>query len=148
MAVAADPEHGIEAKTAIVALSQGDVIVNVERGEVKTAVYGGSNVNGVLEKDATVKLIGGTIGSDWGETPPNPLPDVVFGGGKGAPTLVNGNVTVNVGTKSNAEPPATPTYTGTAIIHGNIYGGSALGNRIRMFTSMAEKLMVMSLAVV
>ena len=109
----------------IVALSQGDVIVNVERGEVKTAVYGGSNVNGVLQKDATVTLIGGTIGSDWGETPPNPLPDVVFGGGKGAPTLVNGNVTVNVGTKSNAEPPV---YTGTASIYGNVYGGGALGN--------------------
>ena len=139
VAVAADPEHGIEAKTAIVALSQGDVIVNVERGEVKTAVYGGSNVNGVLEKDATVKLIGGTIGSDWGETPPNPLPDVVFGGGKGAPTLVNGNVTVNVGTKSNAEPPATPTYTGTAIIHGNIYGGSALGNTNKTSSSDKEE---------
>ena len=125
VAVAADPEHGIEAKTAIVALSQGDVIVNVEGGLVKTAVFGGSNVNGVLKKDATVTLIGGTIGSDWGETPPNPLPDVVFGGGKGEPTLVNGNVTVNVGTKSNAEPPV---YTGTATIYGNVYGGGALGN--------------------
>ena len=125
VAVAADPEHGIEAKTAIVALSQGDVIVNVEGGLVKTAVFGGSNVNGVLKKDATVTLIGGTIGSDWGETPPNPLPDVVFGGGKGEPTLVNGNVTVNVGTKSNAEPPV---YTGTATIYGHVYGGGALGN--------------------
>ena len=80
---------------AIVAENQGNTTVNVEGGTVETAVYGGSNVNGVLKKDATVTLIGGTIGSDWGETPPNPLPDVVFGGGKGAPTLVNGNVTVN-----------------------------------------------------
>ena len=111
-----------------VALSQGDVIVNVERGAVKTAVYGGSNVNGVLKKDATVTLIGGTIGSDWGGTPPNPLPDVVFGGGKGAPTLVNGNVTVNVGTMTPATPPAVPTYTGNATIHGHVYGGGELGN--------------------
>ena len=74
---------------AIVALNQGNTFVNIEGGTVETAVYGGSNVNGVLEKNDTVTIIGGTIGSDWGETPPNPLPDVVFGGGYGAPTLVN-----------------------------------------------------------
>ena len=120
VAVAADPEHDIEAKSAIVALNQGNTTVNVESGLVKTAVYGGSNVNGVLEKDATVTLVGGFIGNS--ESPNN---DVVFGGGYGAPTLVNGNVTVNVGTKSDAVPPV---YAGAATIYGHVYGGGALGN--------------------
>ena len=121
--VAADPGNSIEAKDAIVAENQGNATINVEGGTVKTAVYGGSNVNGVLKKDATVTLIGGTIGDSE-----NPNNDVVFGGGKGAPTLVNGNVTVNVGTMTPATPPAVPTYTGTATIYGHVYGGGALGN--------------------
>ena len=111
-----------DAVPAIVAENQGNTTVNIEGGQVKTAVYGGSNVNGVLTKDAVVTIIGGTVGT----TPmPTPLPDVVFGGGKGEPTLVNGDVTVNIGTKSDAEPAV---YTGAATIHGNVYGGSALGN--------------------
>lgn len=111
-----------DAVPAIVAENQGNTTVNIEGGQVKTAVYGGSNVNGVLTKDAVVTIIGGTVGT----TPmPTPLPDVVFGGGKGKPTLVNGDVTVNIGTKSDAEPAV---YTGAATIHGNVYGGSALGN--------------------
>ena len=100
----------------IVALSQGNVLVNVEGGTVKTAVYGGSNINGVLQKDATVTLIGGTVGDSG-----NPNNDVVFGGGKGAPTLVNGDVTVNVGEEGQN------VATG-ATIHGHVYGGGALGN--------------------
>ena len=100
----------------IVALSQGNVLVNVEGGTVKTAVYGGSNINGVLQKDATVTLIGGTVGDSG-----NPNNDVVFGGGKGAPTLVNGDVTVNVGEEGQ------DVATG-ATIHGHVYGGGALGN--------------------
>ena len=123
VAVAADPGNNIEAKSAIVAENQGNTTINVEGGLVKTAVYGGSNVNGVLKKDATVTLIGGTVGDSE-----NQNRDVVFGGGFGAPTLVNGNVTVNVGTMTPATPPAVPTYTGNATIHGHVYGGGALGN--------------------
>ena len=123
VAVAADPGNSIAAKPAIVAENQGNTTINVEGGLVKTAVYGGSNVNGVLKKDATVTLIGGTVGDSE-----NQNRDVVFGGGKGAPTLVNGNVTVNVGTMTPATPPAVPTYTGNATIHGHVYGGGALGN--------------------
>ena len=121
--VAADPEHSIVAKSAIVAENQGETTVNVEGGLVKTAVYGGSNVNGVLKKNSTVTLIGGTVGDSEDQDK-----DVVFGGGKGAPTLVNGNVTVNVGTMTPSTPPATPTYAGTATIYGHVYGGGALGN--------------------
>ena len=111
------------ATPAIAAQNLEDATINVEGGTVLTAVYGGSNVNGVLKKNATVTLIGGTVGDSE-----NPNNDVVFGGGKGAPTLVNGNVTVNVGTMTPATPPAVPTYTGTATIYGHVYGGGALGN--------------------
>ena len=105
-----------EAKPAIVAKNFGATTVNMEGGAVKKAVYGGSNVNGVLQQDATVTLIGGTVGDSE-----NPNKDVVFGGGKGAPTLVNGNVTVNVGEEGQN------VATG-ATIHGHVYGGGELGN--------------------
>ena len=104
----------------IAAQSFGNVTVTVAGGTVGTAVYGGSNANGVLKKNSTVTITGGTVG-----TVANPITDAVFGGGFGEPTLVEGNVTVNIGTKSNDE---TPVYTGTATINGNIYGGGALGN--------------------
>ena len=90
--------------------------MTVEGGTVRTAVYGGANVNGVLQKDATVTMIGGTIGDSGA-----PNSDIVFGGGKGEPTLVNGNVTVNVGTQGQD-------ITTGATIYGHVYGGSALGN--------------------
>ena len=101
----------------------GPTSVNMEGGTVSTAVYGGSNVNGVLKDNAAVTITSGTIGTSGGD-----INDVVFGGGFGAPTLVNGNVTVNVGTMTPATPPAAPTYTGTAIVNGHVYGGGALGN--------------------
>ena len=113
--VAADPGNSIEAKTAIVAENQGNNTVNVEGGTVKAAVYGGANVNGVLTKDAIVKLIGGTVGDSQDQNR-----NVVFGGGFGAPTLVNGNVTVNVGEEGQTSAGAT--------IYGHVYGGGALGN--------------------
>ena len=101
----------------IAAMTFGNVTVSMEGGTVNTAVYGGSNANGVLKKDATVTITGGTVG-----TTASPINNVVFGGGKGEPTLVNGDVTVNIGTKSGE------VYTGTAVINGHVYGGSALGN--------------------
>ena len=109
-----------EAKPAIVAKNFGATTVNMEGGQVKTAVYGGSNVNGVLQQDATVTLIGGTVGDSE-----NQNRDVVFGGGKGAPTLVNGNVTVNIGREKTGEEPE---HVGTATIYGHVYGGGELGN--------------------
>ena len=105
----------------IAAKTFGNVTVTMEGGTVKTAVYGGSNVNGVLTKDATVTIIGGTVGTAWTTSAPDPLPNVVFGGGKGEPTQVNGNVTVNIGTEGQS-------IASGAAIYGNVYGGSALGN--------------------
>jgi hypothetical protein len=103
----------------IAAQNFGDAEISMEGGSVGDAIYGGANANGVLKADAEVTLLGGTIGTSWTTPAPDPLPDVVFGGGKGEPTLVNGSVLVNVGNS---------THTGTAAIYGNVYGGSALGN--------------------
>ena len=100
----------------------GNTEVNMTSGTVLEGIYGGCNAQGAIGGDAVVTLTGGTVGSDWGETPPSTLPDRVFGGGLGEPTLVNGNVTVNVGKL------AEDVRTGTAIVWGNVYGGSALGN--------------------
>ena len=103
-----------------VAKNFGPVTVTVEGGTVSMAVYGGANVNGVLERSDTVTITGGTIGTSGGD-----VKNAVFGGGYGEPTLVKGDVKVYIGTKSD-DP--TPVYTGTATIHGNVYGGGALGN--------------------
>jgi len=111
---------GQTSPSSIAAQNLGNTTVTISGGTVSTAVYGGSNANGVLKGDATVTITGGTVG-----TVATPVRDAVFGGGFGEPTLVEGNVTVNIGTKSNDE---TPVYTGTATINGNIYGGGALGN--------------------
>ena len=97
----------------------GSTTVNVNSGIVQNGVYGGCNAQGTIGGNTNVTLTGGTIGSNWSDATPNPLPDRVFGGGLGEPTLVNGNVTVNVGNSD---------YTGAATIWGNVYGGSALGN--------------------
>ena len=103
----------------------GSTEVNVNNGTVQNGVYGGCNAQGTIGGNTTVTLTGGTVGTAWGSPAPTTIPDVVFGGGLGEPTLVNGNVTVNVGTKSTD---ATPVYSGNASIYGNVYGGSALGN--------------------
>ncbi len=109
--------------SVIAAQNFGNTTINMEGGTVSTAIYGGANTNGVLKLDATINITGGTVGTtaNAGAAPA----DAVFGGGYGEPTLVNGNVTVNVGrekTGSEAD------HSGTAIIHGNVYGGGALGN--------------------
>ncbi len=111
---------GQTSPSSIAAQNLGNTTVTISGGSVATAVYGGSNANGVLKGNATVTITGGTVG-----TVADPITDAVFGGGFGEPTLVEGDVTVNIGTKSNDE---TPVYTGTATINGNIYGGGALGN--------------------
>ena len=122
---------GPPAVTAVAAQNFGNTTVNMEGGTA-SAVYGGANTNGVLKADATVIILGGTVGSNPGGGEPR---NVVFGGGYGQPTLVEGNVTVNVGTKSG-EPAV---YTGTGTIWGNVYGGGALGN---VNTSKPESVLV------
>ncbi|UKK47955.1 chitobiase/beta-hexosaminidase C-terminal domain-containing protein [Prevotella sp. E9-3] len=115
--------NGIVSQRVFGGGNEADVSTNsnvaMSGGTVLQGVYGGCNVQGVIGGDATVTITGGTIGNAWSTPVPDPLPDMVFGGGKGEPTLVSGNVTVNVG-KSD--------HSGAAIVWGNVYGGSALGN--------------------
>ena len=112
-------EGYVAAVTAIAAQNFGPTTVTIDNSDntkalVKTAVYGGSNENGVLKRSTEVTISGGTIGTSGGD-----LKNVVFGGGFGQPTIVEGDVEVNIGTTGQTS--------GGAIYHGNIYGGSALG---------------------
>ena len=121
----------------IAAQNFGNTTVTIEnsdntKAKVVTAVYGGSNANGVLKQKSTVTITGGTVGTL--PTGNSPVANVVFGGGFGQPTLVEGNVEVNIGTRTvtttgtGDEAVTTANYNGNAIINGNVYGGSALGN--------------------
>ncbi len=105
---------------AIAAHNFGNTFVTMEGGTVSTGIYGGANTNGVLKGNSAVTITGGTIGTAWTTPVPDPLPDVVFGGGYGQPTLVEGNVEINLGAANQT--------TAGATINGSVYGGGALGN--------------------
>ena len=83
-------------------------------GSVLGGVYGGSNTWGYINDEITVKVEGGTVGSETQYAN-------VHGGGYGQNTITRDNVTVTIGhtdtTRSNW-----PT------IYGDVYGGSALGS--------------------
>ena len=79
---------------------------------IKKAKNGGGNTADVVGS-AIVTLTGGKVNQS------------VYGGGKGQTTMVGGNVTVNIGTKTGESAPFT--YTGTGTVDGNVYGGSAKG---------------------
>ena len=85
-----------------------DTKVTLTSGSVAGGVYGGCNINGIITGNTTVYLNGGIVG-----TAGNNDDHIVFGGGYGANTSTNGNVTLTINGST---------------IHGNVYGGSALGN--------------------
>ena len=105
--------------TAISAEVWGDTEVEMHGDMVTGALYGGCDQNGVMKKSTKVSIIGGTLGTAYGETPPVTYPDILFGGGFGPNTSVVGNVEVNVGSL---------TGTTTPTIWGSVYGGSAKGS--------------------
>ena len=86
----------------------GDVIAG--------GLYGGCDANGEMHNGTQLDLFGGTVGQESA-----PTADILFGGGLGQATKVDGDVTVNVGSKD---------YTGdtSVTIWGNVYGGGALGD--------------------
>ena len=100
-----------------------------DEGIVRRGIYGGCNTDGTVTGDATVSVIGGTVGTDAEHQAHG-----IFGGGYGQPTRVNGSVHVTIGVL----PATSPTYNTTTglldtipagpTIYGDIYGGSALGN--------------------
>ena len=81
--------------------------VNVNGGNVTAGVYGGCNSSGTVSGDIAVSLNGGTIGTSGGTS------NIVFGGGYGASTSTSGNVALTINGST---------------VHGNVYGGSALGS--------------------
>ena len=98
----------------------GNTVVDMTSGTVTAAVYGGCNTSGTVGGTSTVTVTGGTISAAFTSEPAS-IPQVLFGGGKGADTSVTGKATVNVGTLTD------DTYAGTANIYGNVYGGSENG---------------------
>ena len=100
----------------VTAVNNGNVIVNYNTANTAlTGLYGGANVNGNVKGDITVNVLANVGATGTGNSVD------VFGGGLGAATNTEGNVTVNIGT-------ATTAAADVPVIYGDIYGGSALGN--------------------
>lgn len=94
---------------------------------IEGSVYGGSNVNGILEKAARLNVISGTIGTETTSGNNTVISGGnVHGGGFGQPTLVIGSVEVTIGERTGTSP--NYAYSGYATIKGDVYGGSAMGN--------------------
>ena len=86
-----------------------------------SGIYGGCNTSGTVTGNIAVNITGGTVGTaPVGETAA--VESNVHGGGYGSATATNGNVTVNIGSNNSG------TLSGNAVIYGDVYGGSALGN--------------------
>lgn len=77
--------------------------INMTGGEVKTGIFGGSNISGIVYGSTELNIKNGSVAS-------------VYGGGEGKNTFVRDNVDVTIGTTEEG-----PT------IGGNVYGGSAYG---------------------
>lgn len=96
----------------------GSALVTVTNGTVKGGIYGGSNADGTVIGDITVNVTGSasnhtTVGDANASAN-------IHGGGYGASTRTNGNVTVNFGNNPD-------TRSEYPKVYGDIYGGSALG---------------------
>ncbi len=99
---------GQNTPSAISATVSGDVEVAIAAGTITTGIYGGCNERGNVVGDITVDVTGSTIGA-------NGSPASVFGGGYGANTTTQGDVTVNIN--------------GAGVtVWGDVYGGSGLGD--------------------
>ena len=96
-----------------------NVDILMRNGTVEGGLYGGSNSWGTINNDVKIQIDGGQVGKDAAHTR-------VHGGGFGRETKVTGNVEINIGNETTAN--QITTYTGDAIIYGDIYGGSALGS--------------------
>ena len=112
---ATDTTPEVPADPGVVAEVYGATTVTLYGDVVAGGIYGGCNLNGTMKGNTQLDLLGGRVGvapASGASTP-----DIVFGGGLGPDTKVDGNVTVNVGDADNA---------GTTI-YSNVYGGSAKG---------------------
>lgn len=94
-----------------ITINGGNIATGTENGR---GVYGGCNADLNVNGNVVVNITGGTIGAEGNKSP------ILFGGGYGKSTRVNGNVDVVINESS--------TITTNTIINGEVYGGSALGN--------------------
>ena len=92
----------------------GTVNITMTDGLVEGGVYGGSNATGTISGNVTMQIDGGQVGADASHTAN------IHGGGYGANTAVNGNVSVTLGASTSA--------TDSVTVYGNVFGGSALGS--------------------
>ena len=90
----------------------GSTTINIKGGQVKGAIYGGSNIEGRVYSTSTINVTGGTLGVSTNTT----SNEVLFGGGYGPSTIVSGNATVNIKDTD-----------GNVKIYGSAYGGSSQG---------------------
>ena len=98
----------------------GAATVTLTSGKVTGGIFGGCNSSGTIGGNTQVSVTGGTVGTDASHTAN------IHGGGYGQQTAVSGDVTVNIGSVTGTGNSAV--YSGTAMIYGDVYGGSALGN--------------------
>lgn len=96
-----------------------DVTLNIDRGHIRTGIFGGNNSGGKVTGNITINLT-----HNSGGTCTFPYPSV-FGGGFGAATETGGNIEVNIGQKTTT---ATAPTVNATIAGGSVYGGSALGS--------------------
>ena len=94
----------------------GKVDITMTDGKVYTGLYGGSNVNGTISGNVTMQIDGGQVGEGSGNTA-SQLANI-HGGGLGADTKVNGNVSVTLGHCGASS---------GVVVYGDVYGGSAKG---------------------
>ena len=120
-----DEDNSIEAKVCKKVIVTIGTSAADDNPTIEGSVYGGCNANGVLWEKSEVNVVRGTIGSTDTDNDLVNGSGNVHGGGFGQKTLVMGDVEVNIGATDGAE---TPTYSGAAIILGDVYGGSAQGN--------------------
>lgn len=163
-AVAADPEHGIEAVAAKAANIGGNVTLNLYGGTITTA-FGGSNIYGNIEGNIIVNvedtstrcpLSVDTVygaGNLTAYTPntPGAYPEVnikngtiggnVYGGGFGPSAIVTSNPVVTIGDVTVGHEGYVATVEGS--IYGSGYAASVTGNTTVVMTkanSSASKL--------
>ena len=115
-AVGTEGQEGYKPAVEAQAATVGTAHVSLYNTTVTGSIYGGCNDNGETTT-TVVNLIGGTVGTDPGESGSSTTVNKVFGGGQGHLTTTT-NATVNVGTSASV---------GTTNVYSNVYGGSALG---------------------
>lgn len=93
----------------------GTVNITMSAGTVLGGLYGGGNVNSKIGGKTTININGGTIGSS--STNAN-----VYGGGLGSATRAKGSIEINIGSIDGNN-----NTSGSAVIYGDVYGGSAKG---------------------